>query len=358
MLFSLIGTGCGFGLLAGGCAVLLGRVSGYRWDLPAILVGIGFGLIWAAQKYQKRKVSLEQVAVWMDLKNGGTGRLLHHLEVNDQTPLAGVQEPRPRPDLRRISKSLLPGFMFFAATLFLPVRTPAAVLADPFSAQRVEEVRAMAETLEETLTLREEQHEEIKENLAALEETAKGDKPEGDAMREALDSFESRLEDMAQEAADRLEQNIQRSRSAASQALSMDPAMQQMAMQELADLAAQMTANQTLSKQALSQDLMEELSSLGLSQEALDALQKIMESGAFDQLSQAASDFGLTPEQAAQFAQAMATQLSEEALKKLAELAQQGLLGSSENPGSGRMATAEELEAFLKSLEDLEPGGT
>ena len=67
LAFSLIGKGVGIGLLLAGSAILVGRVLGSRWDPFGIGLGIGAGLVWAAVQARKRRVTDEQVAVWLDL---------------------------------------------------------------------------------------------------------------------------------------------------------------------------------------------------------------------------------------------------------------------------------------------------
>lgn len=352
-----MGMGAGVGLLLGGSAILIGRVLGYRWDMAAIALGLSLGLVWAARRFPARRVNEEQVAVWLDLKQGGDGRLLHQWE-GGPTAISQVAHHRLRPDYARLLRTLVPGLAFCLLTMWVPMRAATPSSTDPLMDRRLEEVQEMAAALEETLQLEEEVQDEIDENLAALEEASERDTPSAEAMREALDQFEARLEDIAEQEADRLERTAQESADAAQQALSADPELRQQALEQLSEMAAQMERDKMLSESDFEKQLMEKLREDGLSEEALEALQELLASSSLSDLSEAMESMNLTPEQAARLAQAMAEGLSKEALEKLAELAKQGLLKPSQGSGQGRMATAEEIEEFLRRLEEQEPGGS
>ena len=74
------------------------------------------------------------------------------------------------------------------------------------------------------------------------------------------------------------------------------------------------------------------------------------------ELGKTASDLGLSPEDLAKLAEALAKGLNEAALKKLAEMAKKGLLNPSGK--SAKMPSAEELAEYLKKLQEQQPGGT
>lgn len=353
-----MGMGAGVGLLLGGSAILVGRVLGYRWDGLSIAIGLGLGLLWAGRRYWARKVSKEQVAVWLDLKQGGDGRLLHQWE-GGPTAVQQMEQPRLRPDYTRLARTFLPGLAFCLITVLVPVRTAnAASPLDPLMERRLEEVQELAAALEETLELKEEVRDEIEENLAALEEATERETPSAEAMREALDQFESRLEDIAEQEADRLERSAQESADAAMQALSADPEMRSQALEQLSEMAAQMEQDKMLSESDFEKQIMDKLREEGLSEEAMEALQELLDASSLSEMGDSMESMNLTPEQAARLAQAMAEGLSKEALEKLAELAEKGLLKPGQGSGQGRMATAEEIEEFLRRLEEQEPGGS
>ena len=356
---SLAGAGCGLGLLLGGCAVLIGRVSGHKWDLPAMLTGICLGLAWAMWRYSSRKVDDEQIATLMDLRMGGDGRLLFELESGVST---GENLPEnltsPRPDLRRIARSLLPGLAFFAATVLLPVRVPAAPGVDPISERRIDELRQLAEALDGTLELEEELREEIQQNLDALEAQAGQEQPEGEALREALDQLETRLENAAAENAQQLEDNLRDSAEASNQAASEDPTQRENALDELGELAEQMQDDKYLPEDLVDQSMLKHLAEQGLSQESLSMLEKLAKSGQLDRLGNLARDMGLDSELAKKLAEAFANKLSQAALEKLAELAKQGLLNQKLNGSNMPTGTQSDLEEFLRRLENQQPGGT
>ncbi len=359
LYLSLAGAGCGLGLLLGGCAVLIGRVSGHKWDLPAMLTGICLGLAWAMWRYSSRKVDDEQIATLMDLRMGGDGRLLFELESGVST---GENLPEnltsPRPDLRRIARSLLPGLAFFAATVLLPVRVPAAPGVDPISERRIDELRQLAEALDGTLELEEELREEIQQNLDALEAQAGQEQPEGEALREALDQLETRLENAAAENAQQLEDNLRDSAEASNQAASEDPTQRENALDELGELAEQMQDDEYLPEDLVDQSMLKHLAEQGLSQESLSMLEKLAKSGQLDRLGNLARDMGLDSELAKKLAEAFANKLSQAALEKLAELAKQGLLNQKLNGSNMPTGTQSDLEEFLRRLENQQPGGT
>ncbi|MBC8405571.1 MAG: hypothetical protein H8E15_10115 [Planctomycetes bacterium] len=354
LAMSLAGTGCGIGLLIGGCAVVLGRVYGYQWDAPALLLGVGVGLIWAIRKFAQRQVNDEQIATLLDLRAGGAGLLLFELERLKNPSTADIArlsshrmevQTQPRPDIRRILRTLLPGLLFFAATLFLPVRVPAAVSNDPISQRRIEELQQLAEALDETLVLDEQLREEIQQNLEALTSESNPDQPEGEALREALDQLESRMESVAAEEAQQLEDQLRQSADAARDAAAEDPMQRENALDMLGELAEKMKEDGALPEMPLNAEFLEQLAKNGLSEEFLEQLKKLAESGMLDQLGELARGMKLDPELAKKLAEMLSGQLSQAALEKLAELAKQGLLKN--------MQRMEGMEAGTHSMSEL-----
>lgn len=339
LAWSLLGHGLGWGLLLTGTVVVVGRTMGYRWDLPAIAIGVGVGLVWAAWQWRRRAVNDQQIATLLDMRAGGTGLLLFELEAGpdavqscrDRLPSATQRSllTQPRPDLRRMMKRLAPGLLFLLAASMLPVRALANYGVDPISEQRIDELQALAEALDENLELEEQLREEIQQNLEAVKES-NPDQPKGEALREALDQLESRLQDAANQEAQQLEDQLRASADAGQQGAAEDPMQRENALDMLGELAEKMKADGTLPDTPFSQELLEELMNHGLPQEFLDELQKLADAGMLDQLGQLARGMELSPEMAKALAEMLSGALSEAALQKLAEMAKQGLLGQCE----------------------------
>lgn len=359
LALGLAARGVGFGLLAGGCAILIGRVSGYAIDLPAAGLGLVGGLVWAASQYRSRKVSEQQVLTLLDLKGGGRGELLFAFETGRDAELRD-SITRPRPAWRKsVAPALLPGLLFFAVTLFVPVRALAQNALDPIAEARLEELEQLAATLEETLELEEEFKEEIEQNLETLKGSGEEPRPTGEAMREALDALEQRLEQAAEAAASELEDVVRDASESAQGSASEDPTVRDQAFEELQDMLQEGQDSGLLPENELSEKMLEQLSALPeLSKEAMEALSKLAEAGKLGEMSEKLAEMGLSPEDLAKIAQALAEGLSQEALEKLAELAQKGLLKPSGSMGELGEFDPKALEEYLKRLQELQPGGT
>jgi len=372
LAWSLAGSGLGWGLMLTGSVIILGRTTGHRWDLPALLSGIAVGLTWAMGHWRQRAVNDEQIATLLDMRAGGTGLLLFELEAGadavrscaDRLP-SGTQRgmlTQPRPDLRRISKRMAPGLLFLLAATLLPVRAVASHGIDPISERRIEELQLLAEALDENLELEEQLREEIQQNLEALKSESNPDQPQGEALREALDQLESRLQDAANQEAQELEDQLRQSAEAGNQAGAEDPIQRENALDMLGDLAEQMKADGTLPEIPISPEMLADLLENGLPQEFLEELQKLAESGMLDQLGQLARGMQLDPALAKMLAEQMAGALSEAALQKLAEMAKQGLLGQFEGGEGMKMAMSqgmpdlEALEALMMQGKGQIPG--
>jgi hypothetical protein len=360
LFWGLSGAGLGVGLLLGGTVVLVGRASGYRWDLPGTVAGLVLGLGWALWRYHSRKVDAAQMATLLDMRQGGTGAVLFELETGLKQASTGTETAgkltHPRPDLRRVGRSMIPGAAFFIATLLIPVRLSATSSVDPITEQRLEELTQLAQMLDDNLDLKEELRQEIADNLEALEAESEQDRPSGDALREALDQLESRLESTAAEHAQALEDVVRKANQAAADAAAEDPTQRKAALDQLGDLAQQMQNANMLPELPLTQDLLQKLAEMGLSPEGLEQLKNLAQQGKLSELGKLAQELGLNAQMSSELAQAMSQQLSAEALAKLAELAQQGLLNQ-QSGQAGKPMTAEQLEELLRRL-DNQPGGT
>jgi hypothetical protein len=358
LLLGLSARGVGFGLLAGGCALLIGRAFGYRLDLPVAAIGLLGGLGWAAWQYRSRKVSETQVLTLLDLRTGGSGTLLHAFETGADTA-AGLEQAhtRPRPAWRRsVVPALAPGLLFFALGLLMPVRATAQGAPELFAEARLAELEELAATLEETLELEDELKEELEQNIETLRGSSEEPRPTGEAMREALDALEARLDEAAESAASDMEEVVRQSSEASQGAADPDPEVREDAMDSLGDLMEKAQEQGLMPKDQLSDELQQQLSELGLSQEAIEALAKLAEAGRMAELGKTAGELGLSPEDLAKLAEALAKGLNEAALKKLAEMAEKGLLNPSGK--SAKMPSAEELAEYLKKLQEQQPGGT
>ena len=361
LLLGLSARGVGFGLLAGGCALLIGRGFGLQLEFPAAALGVLGGLAWAGWQYRQRRVSEEQVLTLLDLRAGGSGELLYAYETGAEaaSPQAST---RPRPAWRRsVAPALAPGLLFFALGLLVPVRAIAQPSPDLFAEQRLDELEELAATLEETLELEDELKEEIEQNIETLRGSSEEPRPTGEAMREALDALEQRLEEAAESAASELEDVVRQAGEAAQQGVSPDPQDHQDALDSLGDLFEKSQDEGLLPQDQLSEKMLEQLSEAGLSQEALDALQKLAEAGRMAELGAMAEQLGLSAEEIAKLAEALANGLSEAALEKLAEMAKKGLLDPSSGKAGASPPDPEKLAEYLKQLEKLaqqQPGGT
>lgn len=363
LLLGLTARGVGFGLLVGGCALLIGRGFGFRWEIPAAVAGVVGGLAWAVWRFRQRRVNEQQVLTLLDLRAGGSGELLHAFETGGgDTPGLDAASTRPRPAWRKsVAPSLVPGVLFFLLGMLVPVRAIAQQSPDLFAEQRLNELEELAKTLDETLELEEELKEEIEQNIETLRGSSEEPRPTGESMREALDALEQRLEETAEEAASELEEVVRQAGEAAQQGAEPDPEEHQDALDALGDLMEQSQEEGLLPQDKLDQKMLEQLAEAGLSKEALEALQKLAEAGRMPELGNLAEQLGLTPEEIAKLAEALANGLSEAALEKLAEMAKKGLLDPASGKPNMQAPDPEKLAEYLENLEKLmeqQPGGT
>lgn len=360
LLLGLTARGVGFGLLAAGCAVLIGRGFGLRIEWLAGGAGLLGGLAWAVWRYRERRVDEAQMLTLLDLRAGGTGGLLHAFETGAPGADLSTASTRPRPAWRRtVAPALLPGLLFFALGLAMPVRAIAPSPAEAYAEARLDELEQLAETLEETLDLEEELEEEIQRNLDTLRGTGEEPKPTGEAMREALDALEARLDEVAEQAAAELEEVVRTASEAAQQGASPDPETHEQALDGLGDLVEQSQEMGLTEGPELDPKLLEQLAEAALDQNTLDALQELAKAGRMAELGNLAESLELTPEQIARLAEALAEGLSDAALEKLAEMAKNGLLDpSAQQPGESG-ADPEKLAEYLERMQQQpQPGGT
>ncbi|MCH2101623.1 MAG: hypothetical protein MK209_06845 [Planctomycetes bacterium] len=363
LLFGLTARGMGFGLLVGGCALLIGRGFGFRWEVPAAIAGVIGGLVWAIWRFRQLRVNEQQMLTLLDLRAGGSGELLHAFETGGESGgKLNLASTRPRPAWRSsVAPTLVPGVLFFLLGILVPVRAMAQPSTDLFTEQRLNELEELAKALDETLELEEELQEEIEQNIDTLRGSDEAPHPTGEAMREALDALERRLEETAELAASELEEVIRQAGEAAQKGAQPDPKEHKSALDALGDLFQQSQQNGLQPENKLEINLMEQLTEAGLSQETLKALEKLAQAGRMPELGNLAQQMGLSPEEIAKLAEALANNLSEAALKKLAEMAKRGLLDPTSGKPNMQPPDPEKLAEYLKNLEKLmeqQPGGT
>lgn len=362
LLLGLAARGVGFGLLLGGCALLIGRGFGFRWEIPAAVAGVAGGLSWAIWRYRQRRVNQQQVLTLLDLRAGGSGELLHAFETGGEADNLDAASTRPRPAWKRsVAPTVVPGLLFFLLGMLVPVRAIAQQSPDLFAEQRLDELEELAKTLDETLELEEELKEEIEQNIETLRGSSEEPRPTGEAMREALDALEQRLEEAAEQAASELEEVVRQAGEAAQKGAQPDPEEHQNALDSLGDLIEQSQEDGLQPENEIDPKLLKQLAEAGLSQETLEALEKLAESGRMPELGKLAEQLGLSPEEIAKLAEALANNLSEAALEKLAEMAKKGLLDPASGKPSMHPPDPEKLAEYLENLEKLaeqQPGGT
>jgi len=314
----LAGRYLGGALLVAGTAVVIGKSIGQDWTIPAAVASAIIGLGLASRQFQKSRLESSQIATLLDLRQGGTGQILLQVE-NGEAPADWQKMTRPRPALKRVLPLLAPGVVFFGLTFMVPLHAIAPQQTDPLSEKQLAELQEFAATLEETVVLDKEVQTEVQERMQLLESADARNAAHQNIMREALDRMESRLEEVAQNSATKLEE-IRRSieKAMAESANGKDDE----SLNQLAELAKQM--------QKLGFNLED-----FLTPEMLAALQ-----GA------------LTPEMLQNLdLEALAKLLSEAALDKLKALAEQGLL----NPAA-LAQMARNLENFQRDFSQA--GGT
>ena len=218
----------------------------------------------------------KQVLTLLDLRTGGSGTLLHAFETGAD-PAGGLDRAltSPRPAWRRsVVPALAPGLLFFAIGLLMPVRASAQGAPELFAEARLDELEELAATLEETLELEEELKEEIEQNIETLRGSSEEPRPTGEAMREALDALEARLDEAAETAASELEEVVRQASEASQGATDPDPEVREDAMDSLGDLMEKGQEQGLMPEDRLSDELQQQLSDLGLSKEAIEALAK------------------------------------------------------------------------------------
>lgn len=362
LLLGLTARGVGFGLLVGGCALLIGRGFGFRWEIPAAVAGVAGGLAWAIWRFRQRRVNEQQVLTLLDLRAGGSGELLHAFETGGEAGGLDSASTRPRPAWKRsVAPALAPGLLFFVLGMLVPVRALAQQSPDLFAEQRLDELEELAKTLDETLELEEELQEELEQNIETLRGSGEEPRPTGEAMREALDALEQRLEETAEQAASELEEMVRQAGEAAQKGAQPDPEEHQDALDSLGDLMEQSQKDGLQPENEIDPKLLEQLAEAGLSQETLEALEKLAQSGRMPELGNLAEQMGLSAEEIAKLAEALANNLSEAALEKLAEMAKKGLLDPASGKPSMQPPDPEKLAEYLENLEKLmeqQSGGT
>ncbi len=329
----------GAGLLTLGTVTLFGR-SGFGVDLPGpfgVWIGVGLGLLGVAfgvARAKSRALTRPQAATWLDLESGASGELVTADELG-----AGAARWRDRADTKAQSvHGLYPvewqrplvlaalAAAFAIGAGFVPVRAkaPSGRLEALFE-ERVEEVRDQLAALDEELDLDEEERAAMEDALDRLEADAESD-PDLESTYEAIDRLEEQL-------AQRAEESLEAARRS---------------LEALAE-AAESTAGSENSPEGMEQ-----------AAEALEAAMAALEEFDLEGLESAESNFDSADlaalaegAAAGEFDPADAVELSEEmraALEKaLANLGEAGLLD-----GAGMKALTELPELTAEQLAMLE----
>lgn len=292
---ALVGSGLGMALVGAAVVVLVGKALGLDLSQACLWGAVPVALLVAGMRFPDKRVDDQQMATLLDLRQGGQGHVVHALERQLAHPMSQplATLTRPRPAGRRLAASLGPGVIALVIALFVPLRATIAQPHERLAEQRLDELAEQASSLEEVLDLEEELQAELAENLESAEQGMVDRELTGLGLQEALDQIEQRLADVAKQAADALDA----------------------ARSELARTTAELDAGRGGPE----------------TQEQLEALAaELAELGALP-------DGASLPDLSDLPASALARQLDQAALDKLAELAERGLLGAS------RLADAAEL---------------
>lgn len=285
LALSLIGTSLGLTLALAGAAILTGRVLGADVAPAALAAALVAAAVLAVRRFGARRVDDDQMATLLDLRSGGSGALLHaRAHGDDPAALPALDQlTRPRTEPRRVLRVLLPALVFLAATLAVPPRVAAVAPAERLAEQRLDELAELAQQLEEVLDLDEELEAEVQENLESTREGMDEQELTGEALMEALDQLEQRLDEVAEQAAEQLQgARDELAQAEAGMASGVDPQdlaeqLDQLA-QELADLGALPEGTDLSDLSSLSPgDLARELD-----QAALERLRQMARSGLLD----------------------------------------------------------------------------
>jgi len=357
LLLGVLGRSLGFGLLAAGCLILLGRTNGWAVEAWVLPLCVAAALAWSIRLYQQRKVDVEQIAVLLDLRQGGRGELLHAYETGGQHSIRD-DSTSPKPVMRRIAHSLAPGAIFLAASLFVPVRIPAIEPLAKLMEQRAEQLEELAASLDETLEIEEETREEIERNIEAIRNDDPSKPPlSTDAMREALDELEQRLQEAAELGAEQLEDVMREAEQAAEGQINPETELPEPELDALDEAIRKAEEQSWLERDRLNEEALSELAQ-SMPQDLLDKLQQLAESGKLGDLSELAKQLELSAEQLAKLAEALANGLSQQALERLAKLAELGLLDPGEFSGE-LPENFENLAGLAEAMQGMSlPGGT
>lgn len=328
---------------AGGCllgaAVLLGRALEGR-DLPgtagwsaaaAVVVG---SLAWGLWRARAGAMGAGDAATWLDLEGGATGELVTAAELGERArDWAPAVERRASAvgrvypvDWRRPLTLAALGALFFLSAGLAPLRAlnASGALTELFD-ERIEEVREQLAALDEQLELEPEEAEALEEALDRLEADVQAE-PDLEATYEAIDRIEEQLAEVAQEAVQAAQESLDALAEAAREAA--------LNAQDPGGASPEATARMEAALEAAMEGL-----------EAFDpeALARAGELGGFDagaleDLAAQASTGKLDLAAAAELSQEMREALAE----ALAELGEAGLLDS------GAMASLSELPQLTK----------
>jgi len=320
--------------LAGGSVALLLRIVGKLdpeqavWAL-AVVAATPLTAWFAARR---RRLSEQGAAAYLDVRAGATGALLTELELSDprwssrtSAALARVGHPprlRAKPLAGRSALSLAFAFL----VLWVPVPVALSGPAPVIYTASLDDLRDKLETLEEQIQFEEDTVAELEDQLQRLQhEAQRADNPE--AMFEALAEMDQGMEDLAREAKETSEQSLEEVALAAAKA-ETDPAGAQSAMQ-----AALEKLMQEGIKLGLPTNLAQEL-----------GLDPLLEKVDFP------PGMALDPSLFQNLSEELAKLLAE----KLQELADAGLLDLSGLDGLGEFDLADLANLSLADLADLE----
>ncbi len=230
-------------LVAGALALCLRALVGTSVEEASLFLTLAPAAAFAALLAARRAAPTSASAVaWLDVRSGGRGTLLADYELGDSRwrghAEAALERVGALPGLSAdgVLRRGLPAAAFAAACLLVPIPSSLPGLAPNLFDATAERLREKLEVLEEELALDEETTAELEARFEDLE--AKGNDASPEAMFEAFDRLESRLEELALAASEAAERALDEASEAARDANDdPDEAREHMA-EALSELAA------------------------------------------------------------------------------------------------------------------------
>jgi hypothetical protein len=164
----------------------------------------------------------EGAVAWLDVSSGGRGTLLAEYELADERWRHASEEALtrvgrfPAAATRRLGTQGVPALGFALACLLVPMPEPEPAVSTAYFEGVADELREKLDALEEEVRLDEDTAAELEERLENLEAEISEGLPE--AVFEALDQLESRLEQLALGAREAIETALDEARAAAERA--------------------------------------------------------------------------------------------------------------------------------------------